>query len=167
MAVDNSIKLCTKCGETKPLSDFYQHSTKSHWCIHCAREYGRNYYQDNKNKFRIRYIEKRGDLMAYSAEYQRVNPDRVRAWNHKRRGAMRSDTGFSASDIQNLLSKQQCKCAYCKVNISTGYHADHVVPVAKNGRHIIENIQLLCRSCNQRKGAKDPFEFANEIGKLL
>ena len=31
----------------------------------------------------------------------------------------------------------------------------------------IANIQLLCPTCNGRKGAKDPIVWANEIGRLI
>jgi 5-methylcytosine-specific restriction endonuclease McrA len=30
--------------------------------------------------------------------------------------------------------------------------ADHIVPWAKGGRDVIENVRIICRQCNQRKG---------------
>ena len=32
-------------------------------------------------------------------------------------------------------------------------HYDHILPVAKGGSTIVENLQLLCQSCNLSKGA--------------
>ena len=35
-----------------------------------------------------------------------------------------------------------------------GLELDHIHPESKGGETIYENIQLLCRKCNRRKGAK-------------
>lgn len=58
-------------------------------------------------------------------------------------------------------------CANCGKKLNGKYDVDHIVPIAKNGTNYPENIQLLCKSCNCRKHAKDPFVLANENGKLL
>ena len=34
-----------------------------------------------------------------------------------------------------------------------GSHVDHIVPLAAGGTSRFRNLQLLCRLCNQRKGA--------------
>jgi 5-methylcytosine-specific restriction endonuclease McrA len=31
---------------------------------------------------------------------------------------------------------------------------DHIVPIAKGGKHVRENLQLAHKLCNQRKGAR-------------
>lgn len=33
-------------------------------------------------------------------------------------------------------------------------HIDHIIPIARGGMSIVENLQLLCEHCNQKKGAK-------------
>lgn len=33
---------------------------------------------------------------------------------------------------------------------------DHVVPLALGGKHVLANVQLLCRGCNQDKGCTPP-----------
>lgn len=36
----------------------------------------------------------------------------------------------------------------------SGLEMDHIIPESKGGTGLPENIQLLCRRCNRRKGAK-------------
>ena len=42
-------------------------------------------------------------------------------------------------------------CTVCSAEFDLQY--DHVIPVALGGATSLENLQLLCGSCNQRKGA--------------
>jgi 5-methylcytosine-specific restriction endonuclease McrA len=97
-------------------------------------------------------------------EYHRANPDKVRQWRHKRRTAKGT---FTAAEVRRLHGLQRGRCAACSVSLKTGYHCDHVVPIHADGTNDILNIQLLCPSCNLRKGKKDPIEFAASIGRLL
>jgi 5-methylcytosine-specific restriction endonuclease McrA len=40
-------------------------------------------------------------------------------------------------------------------------------PLAAGGSNAPSNLQGLCPTCNGRKGAKDPIDFARSMGKLL
>ena len=48
------MKTCTKCGETKPLDDFYRDRSRADGrnprCRECTAEYGRRYYEENRDK---------------------------------------------------------------------------------------------------------------------
>lgn len=54
-------------------------------------------------------------------------------------------------------------CVSCKadlsglLNIWSGSHFDHIVPLAAGGLNDVTNIQLLCASCNLKKGAGSIF----------
>jgi 5-methylcytosine-specific restriction endonuclease McrA len=51
-------------------------------------------------------------------------------------------------------------CKYCEkiLNIRT-IACDHIVPLKKSGPSIISNLQLICRTCNTRKGPLDEVDF--------
>lgn len=109
--------------------------------------------EENRAKQRKRYAENKD----YFKPYIKARKARIRA----------SNGSFSALQIKKMLIDQGCKCIYCKIDISKNYHADHIIPVSKGGNSFIENIQLLCPTCNLRKRAKMPEDYAREIGLLI
>ena len=79
-------------------------------------------------------------------------PERA-ASNHKRRTKTRGS--FTARDVQNLAYAQGGKCRKCLRSLAvTGYHVDHIVPIARGGLNVVGNLQLLCPRCNLKKGCK-------------
>jgi 5-methylcytosine-specific restriction endonuclease McrA len=101
-------------------------------------------------------------------QYKKENRLQATAIERTRRARFRGSEGFhTATEITGLLQKQKCKCANCKVSLKAGYHADHIMPLARGGSNWISNIQLLCPACNMRKSAKDPMRWAQENGRLL
>ena len=55
----------------------------------------------------------------------------------------------------------------CSVDVSKNYHIDHIMPLALGGYNGPPNLQILCRTCNQKKYCKHPVDFMQERGFLL
>jgi 5-methylcytosine-specific restriction endonuclease McrA len=51
-----------------------------------------------------------------------------------------------------LLKKQNGRCAKC--GTTKNLSIDHIMPVSKCGANTIDNLQILCRSCNSKKSYK-------------
>jgi len=63
---------------------------------------------------------------------------------------------FSAEQRRILWNSDAIrKCAACKKLLTwDNFTVDHVLAHAKGGKSALDNAQLMCRSCNSRKGAK-------------
>jgi len=99
-------------------------------------------------------------------KWRKDNPELRIAQVHKRRARL-SNGHFTGEEIQVLYKKQHGKCAVCYVKLRGKYHIDHEMPLARGGSNTIDNIQLLCRSCNLTKNAKDPIVFRQQLGFLI
>lgn len=99
-------------------------------------------------------------------------PEKLRAnaliYHHRRRSLKLGGGGsFTTQQVRELMIKQRSRCACCKVKLGKKFHRDHIVPLARGGSNGIHNIQLLCPTCNFRKGAKDPIQWAQLQGRLI
>ena len=60
---------------------------------------------------------------------------------------------FPAKMIQQRLSEQEGKCGICHLPIleRDRYEGDHILPWSQKGRTVIENLQVVHRSCHRAK----------------
>ena len=111
-------------------------------------------------KYRLANPEKK---KVHDAKYQRQHPELSRIKKQNRRAQKRANGGrLSRGLAQRLFKLQEGKCVYCKVELNH-YHLDHVMPIKLGGANEDGNIQLLCPTCNYKKGAKHPLDFVKEL----
>lgn len=162
-------------------------SVKSGQCLQCCpprvlidsnvqkqkrKDYNKKYYSNNKEYFSNHNRKYRQDNLenrqAYCSEWKKKNKE-VHACHSRNRHALKLSSGtHSAEDIADIFKMQRKRCAACKSHLkSTGYHVDHIFPIALGGSNYRRNLQLLCPPCNLKKHAKDPIAWAQEQGRLL
>ena len=167
-------KVCTKCSESKQLSDFSKSKRSKdgleHACRDCRSLKNRAYYSSNKEKVLAEckaYRENNKDKeSARKKAYYEANLDKVladmKAWNganpdHKaalggKGHAIRR--GGSTSEIYDL---ELCIPFYAesrRLSKETGvaHHVDHIIPITKGGLHCQTNLQVLTAEENFQKG---------------
>lgn len=108
---------------------------------------------------------------AFSNKRWRVtNKELVCVLDANKRARRRGAEGLhTKAEVETLFLGQRGKCAnpLCRISLKREYHEDHIVPLIKGGTNYIRNIQLLCKTCNLKKHAKDPIEWAQKLGLLL
>lgn len=129
----------------------------------------RAYRKRNRERFaryeakRIRTAAAKKKFNAYRRAWAKANREREREYA-TRRGAKKLNR-LPRGAIQRAGNLQGWLCV-CGANLrASGYHIDHVVPLAKGGAHSEENIQLLCGPCNLKKGTKDNDVFIATLGR--
>lgn len=168
-------------------------STANCVCPDCAavKNKGNNqHYHSVKNdpefkeKIRRATRERKEWKREYDREYRERTRDKQREWsrnwaeknkekrlaishNHKAKRRRQESGGISTSDLAEWISDQKKVCYWCGSDCKDKFHVDHYVPLSKEGKHEAENLVIACPTCNLRKSAKDPYDFAQEVGRLF
>lgn len=156
-----------KIAKTK--KEYYERVKNEDW----YREKVKKYQEKNKDKKREydkAYRAERLDIdRERSARWRAENPELRKAvsQSYKARRRTQEDGGISSKDLKEWKLKQKKVCYWCGCGCAKGYHVDHYVPLSKGGKHEADNLVISCADCNLRKNAKDPYEFAQEVGRLL
>jgi HNH endonuclease len=153
-------------------------------CVQCTNNKFWKWYESNKDRVVANTLQWRKDNPERARE-QRLkelpkNRIRVRQWakdhpdharalastsGHARRARKQGATGkWTVAQIEQLLIKQNHRCAACKIELKKKFHRDHIVALARGGSNEITNIQLLCAFCNQSKGIRHHETWLREQG---
>lgn len=114
-----------------------------------------------------KYKEEHKDrLKENRRKYEEKFPERVRAGKHTRRARLLDlDSKIDPDYIKFLRIAQNMKCNYCNETMEK-YQIDHIFPIAKGGNNDNSNLQLLCPSCNRKKGSKTDSEFREYLNVI-
>lgn len=154
------------------------------------KERAHQYYLNNKEHILARVSRwcalNPDKTKLYKWRYARANPAKIREMRrlykkqnwllnrlyvHRRRLALKSRAGSTTpEDLEAKLKFQNGLCVYCgsPVSLRSG-HIDHVVPVTRDweGEHCAPgNLQILCPTCNMRKGNKTHQEYLEYCAKM-
>lgn len=172
------MKQCSKCGETKPLSEFYLKNGKPRdsRCKECKRAEQREYYQEhpeegkeNSRRWRKENPERAAELhrewmkehkeeyagkhREYSRQWRLRNPQSVlKRWVVRILRLIQSEEHFTDEEWQELFRESGSRCAIC--GSTKNLTVDHIIPLSKGGSDTIDNIQILCRKHNSQKKDK-------------
>ena len=127
MSLDQRI-YCDLCHDREIFNPIYRMNPQFRLCVECAREITNLYIFD----FEVRWMdsdfeEKYGP--ASKIKVRETLPQIIREAIFVRDGRI-------------------CKHCGCSDNLTI----DHIHPVAHGGTDELENLQVLCRSCNSKKG---------------
>lgn len=170
------MKTCRTCCKEKPLHDFVKNKNMKggylNDCKDCVRERSAQYYAENresaiaaskrwiannhehvlerKRKYRA---EHKAELYEKFIEWVKKNPLKWYIHTVNRKARKHGGKGVTAEEWVALCDQFDNRCVGCgrgNVELTQG----HVLPTSKDGKHEIENLQPLCRSCNSRKNTK-------------
>jgi 5-methylcytosine-specific restriction endonuclease McrA len=71
------------------------------------------------------------------------------------------NSGKYKAQRQRVFKRDGHVCAYCGIDEGI-MHIDHIIPRKVGGDHAMENLQVLCKRCNQAKAAKSEGSFLAE-----
>jgi 5-methylcytosine-specific restriction endonuclease McrA len=60
--------------------------------------------------------------------------------------------GLTLTEKINYVKKMNYKCNFC--GSENNPSIDHIIPISKGGKETLDNLQVLCISCNSKKGGK-------------
>lgn len=138
-------------------------------CRDCERARCNASYHKNREKAKRSqraYRQAQGEAWAErnrlwreaNPDYYAKNLERMRA-NGRRKSANRrarvAGVEHETIDPQTVYERSFGMCGICGSAVSRDdFQVDHIVPLAKGGAHIYENVHAAHAMCNYRKGAK-------------
>lgn len=163
---DNLNDICKKCNSEKVLKWQKNNPEKvgiksKKWATaHKEQRYVAGVKWRNSNYEKMKQLIKawadshREKRRASVKKWQDSHPEQ-RALNQRNREIKKLNVGgtITIKDLAWLKDKYGDRCLCCGAS-GVKLTLDHVVPISKGGENSINNAQLLCGSCNSKKGTK-------------
>lgn len=170
-------KTCKECLQILAVDNFYLHSTGKYyaWCKECHRikkqkirkKYPETYRSYSRRIYHLDPEISRARAKEYRDKYPERHAASFKKWatnnpeKSRERGARRR-VRLENNGIYTITSKEKKRlynspCFYCGSKESI--QLDHVIPVARGGRHSIGNLVAACFKCNNQKKARFIMEW--------
>ncbi len=156
MSQTNTIRLCEEKG------CYRRHHARGV----CMRHYSKTDFKKASNKaYRKRNPEKLGVWKREQARRHRKRyPELWKARAQTRRAnKIEGLKRFGWIDVKLVSNYYTRTCGICGLKIESNYELDHVIPLARNGTHILDNLQLAHPVCNRTKRARLQKEMGLDI----
>lgn len=142
------MKTCTKCEETKSLTEFRKYG----YCKSCEKKWHAANFQKNKTR-----------MMAKNKQYRLANPEKSAIYDLR---ARLKKFGMTVEDYNALLLRQNGVCAICKS--SDPGRADALRLFVDHSYETGKVRGLLCHGCNAGIGLlkEDPAIFIAAMNYL-
>lgn len=165
------MKVCKECGENKELSFFSPNKSCSQGTLnHCkvclAQKRKEKYWADPEKyraasrKFSQSNLEKMSEV---NKKYREANPEKVKQWKaddrQRNKHRINADNAKRRAKLRGALTPEilqmyALRDFYIAMSLGESFHVDHIIPLAKGGLHIADNLQVIPAIDNLRKGSK-------------
>ena len=121
-----------------------------------------------KDRLRALIPQWQAYIKQYQKEYRTREISKIIDKNKRlRRRAITKQGDVTTKQLLELQDNAKV-CYWCNESVrNRKTHIDHVIPLARGGKHTISNLVISYPTCNLQKGSKDPLEFANSLGRLI
>ena len=136
------------------------------------KEYYKEYYQKNKKRISERkkkyHIDNKERMELKQKIYKKTESAKISIKNTRMKRRTITKTGdVTTQQLQELYENSKF-CYWCNTNLKNKkIHLDHYIPLSKGGEHTLSNLVVSCPHCNHTKSNKDPYAFANSLGRLI
>jgi hypothetical protein len=108
-------------------------------------QFGKNNYNSAELEKKIRALMMDDDVTKKSGIYHYLLTNDEKHLNIR---------AFTESQKRAAYERQRGICSVCKKHFEiTAMEGDHITPWTEGGKTSPENLQMLCKECNRRKGA--------------
>ena len=161
MADEATQKRCSKCFKVKPMECFSWSDRKRGYrnpaCRECRNAQQRKWFSKNRDYKLMRNMEWYYANREHHIKRQTANRDPVqhRSYQARRRENGLYRNGRISVGYRMILERDGMVCWICSKEITTltDLEFGHVVPLAKGGAHVPENIRPAHVRCNRSKGS--------------
>lgn len=165
-------RVCIDCSQALSLANYYVYQTGKPYirCKACHKLKKQQNRKDNPQTYssyqqRIYWLDpeiarqrskdwadnNRSKVSEINKKHAQKYPEKMREKGARRR-ARAENNGIFFITSKEKLNLYNSPCFYCGSNESI--QIDHVIPIARGGRHSIGNLVAACAKCNNQKKAR-------------